>query len=160
MLKDKESTKARCTYCHKSIELSSSGRSALTDHAKGKKHLELVDKRNNFFKPKTKSSTENPTQSMEETISPNDKPGTSKNTLEVYFTNSESIKAEIIWTLKSVLGGFSIRSSDDLCETFSSMFPDSKIARNFSMARTKIMYAINHGIAPYFKSNLLTSLNA
>ena len=39
------------------------------------------------------------------------------------------------------------------------MFPDSKIARNFSMARTKAMYAINHVIAPYFKSLLLSSIN-
>ena len=39
------------------------------------------------------------------------------------------------------------------------MFPDSKVARNFSMARTKAMYAINHGIAPYFKSLLLSSIN-
>ena len=34
--KDKDNTKARCTYCHGNIELSSSGCSALTD-AKGKK---------------------------------------------------------------------------------------------------------------------------
>ena len=39
------------------------------------------------------------------------------------------------------------------------MFPDSKIARNFSMARTKAMYGINHVIAPYFKSLLLSSIN-
>ena len=41
--------------------------------------------------------------------------------------------------------------------TLSAMFPDSKIARNFSMER--VMYAINHGIAPYFKSLLLSSIN-
>ena len=35
------------------------------------------------------------------------------------------------------------------------MFPDSKIARNFSLARTKAMYAIN----PYFKSLLLSNIN-
>ena len=39
------------------------------------------------------------------------------------------------------------------------MFPGSKVARNFSMARTKGMYAINHGIAPYFKSLLLSNIN-
>ena len=43
--KDKENTKTRCTYCHKTIELSSSGRSLFNDHAKGKKHIAIVDKR-------------------------------------------------------------------------------------------------------------------
>ena len=37
------------------------------------------------------------------------------------------------------------------------MFPDSKIAGSFSMARTKSVHAINHGIYPYFKSLLLSS---
>jgi len=38
------------------------------------------------------------------------------------------------------------------------MFPDSKTAKSFSMARTKSMYAINHGLSPYFKSLLDESL--
>ena len=54
--------------------------------------------------------------------------------------------------------GFSVRSNDELNETLSAMFPDSKIAGSFSMARTKSRYAINHGIYPYFKS-LLSSLS-
>ena len=77
----------------------------------------------------------------------------------MHFHNADCIKAEIIWTLKSVLGGFSIRVNDDLNETLSAMFPNSKIAANFSMARTKAMYAINHGTEPYFKSLLLSSID-
>ena len=51
LAKEKDSKKkARCTGCHKTIELSSSGRSALTDHAKGKKHKEIIEKRKVFFK--------------------------------------------------------------------------------------------------------------
>ena len=34
------------------------------------------------------------------------------------------------------------------------MFPDSDIAQQFSMGRTKSMYVINHGLAPLFKSQL------
>ena len=41
---DKDDPKARCTYCHKNVELPSSGRSALTDHVKGKKHIAIVEK--------------------------------------------------------------------------------------------------------------------
>ena len=53
----KDKTKARCPVCHKTIELSTSGRSALTDHAKGKKHTEVIDRRKNFFKPNPSTST-------------------------------------------------------------------------------------------------------
>ena len=77
----------------------------------------------------------------------------------MHLYNSDTIKAEIIWTLKSVMDGFSVRSNDELNETLSAMFPDSKIAGSFSMARTKSMYAINHGIYPYFKGLLLSSLS-
>ena len=44
-----ESTRARCTICHKVIELSSSGRSALTVHTSGKKHADAVAKVKNFL---------------------------------------------------------------------------------------------------------------
>ena len=43
LAKEKDSKKkARFTVCHKSIEPSSSGRSVLTHHAKGKKHKEII----------------------------------------------------------------------------------------------------------------------
>ena len=77
----------------------------------------------------------------------------------MHLHNTDCVKAEIIWTLKSVLGGFSVRVNDNLNETLSVMFPDSKIARKFTMARIKAMYAINHGIGPYFKSLLLSSID-
>ena len=38
LVKDKQNTKARCSVCDKVIELSSSGKSALTDYGKGQKH--------------------------------------------------------------------------------------------------------------------------
>ena len=54
--KKKEETKARCSVCHKTIELFSSGRSALTDHAKGKKQRNSVEK-NQFLLTKKQSSS-------------------------------------------------------------------------------------------------------
>ena len=51
--------KTRCTVCHKSIELSSSGRSVLTDHAKGKKRKEIIEKRKVFFKTSSTRTDEN-----------------------------------------------------------------------------------------------------
>ena len=68
--------------------------------------------------------------------------------------STNSARAEIIWILICVMSGYSIRSNDDLFETFSAMFPEFKSIKLFSMARTKSMYVINYGIAPYFKSLL------
>ena len=50
----KDKTKARCAVCHKTFELSSSGRSAIIDHGKRKKHLEELRKVNSFLSPQKK----------------------------------------------------------------------------------------------------------
>ena len=80
-------------------------------------------------------------------------------TLDAFVTNFDSTKAEIIWSLKSVTNGFSNRANDELTETFAAMFPDSRIAKSFSLARTKSMYTVTHGLAPYFKSVLVSTLD-
>ena len=73
--------------------------------------------------------------------------------------NAGVVKAEIIWILKSICSGYSNRSCEQLNCTLKAMFPDSKLAEAFSMGRTKSMYMINHGLAPFFKSLLLSELN-
>ena len=74
------------------------------------------------------------------------------------FGGTGSSKAEIIWTLKSVVSGYSVRNNDDIKATFAAMFPDSNIAKMMTLNRTKSMYAINHGLAPFFKSALMSDL--
>ena len=51
-----------------------------------------------------------------------------------------------------------MRSNDDLRKTFAAMFPQLKNLYKFNLARTKSMYVINHGLAPFFKSMLNDSL--
>ena len=53
----KDKTKARCLVCHKTIGLSTRGRSVPTNHAEGNKYTEVIDRRKNFFKPKSSTST-------------------------------------------------------------------------------------------------------
>ena len=53
---DEKSTRARCTICHKVIQLFSSGCSPLTVHASGKKHADALAKVKNFFQPRTSAS--------------------------------------------------------------------------------------------------------
>ena len=68
---------------------------------------------------------------------------------DLHVHNADAVKAEIIWILKSICSGYSNRSCEQLNCTFKAMFPDSKIAEAFSMGRTKSMYMINHGLAPF-----------
>lgn len=49
----------------------------------------------------------------------------------------QSVKAEIIWTLKTVMSEYSIRSIVDLIETLPILFPECKITTNVDLARTK-----------------------
>ena len=50
--------------------------------------------------------------------------------------------------------GVSVQFNDDIRETISAMFPDIKF-KEFSLNRTKSMYVINHGLAPYFQIDAL-----
>lgn len=158
LVKDKENTKARCSVCHKVIELSSSGRSALTDHAKGKKHQQALLKVQNFFKPRTskveKSATLTPSSSLSLPLLSSSQVAKEQHTIDAHLEHSSTTRAEIIWTLKSVMSGFSTRSSDDMSQTLCAMYPNVDEIKSFQMGRTKATYVINHGLAPYFKSLL------
>ena len=45
----KGKAKAHCSVCYKIIELSTNERSALTDHAEGKKHTGVIDRKKVFL---------------------------------------------------------------------------------------------------------------
>ena len=53
---------------------------------------------------------------------------------------------------------YSYRSSESKSKLFCSMFPDSKIAQNFTCGKTKCSYILCHGIAPVIKETLLNEL--
>ena len=132
------------------FELSSSGRSALKDHVKEKNIKKFYRKKNNFFLPKIKAIynvIEEPTNSVAD----------GQQTLKDVFASTYSVRAEIMWTLKNIMIGYSVCSNDDLSLTFAAMI--HKLTRTFNMARTKSMCVINHGLAPYFKSLLKTSVD-
>ena len=60
------------------------------------------------------------------------------------------LKAEVIWALEILVKSYSFRSSAGKGELFLSMFPESKITKQFQMGKTKASYLIHHGLAPYF----------
>ena len=52
LMKDKQNTRAPFSVCHKVMELSSSGKLAMTNHGKCQKHRNALSKLQNFFKPR------------------------------------------------------------------------------------------------------------
>lgn len=73
-------------------------------------------------------------------------------TIDAHLEHSSTTRAEIIWTLKSVMSGIFTRSSDDMSQTLCAMYPNVDEVKSFQMGRTKATHVINHGLASYFKS--------
>lgn len=74
------------------------------------------------------------------------------------FTNTDLAKTEeVTQTLKCVMDSCSAPFKSQLSKTFSAKFPKFESAKNFDLAKTKLMYVMNHGIEPYFKT-LLNSM--
>ena len=101
MVKDKENTIAGCSVCHKVIELLSSGKLTLTDYGKGKKYRNALSNVQNFFKPRGSMSS-NETAPSTPSLSTE-----KQSTIELHLEKSSATKVEIIWTLKSVISGYS-----------------------------------------------------
>ena len=90
--------------------------------------------------------SESPTFSQQNSVQP---------TMDTYIMPLSVAHAEIRWVMEVVTSHFSLRSCLDIKDLFSSMFPDSQIASQFSMSKTKCGYLNNYGLAPYYKEKLL-----
>jgi hypothetical protein len=69
-------------------------------------------------------------------------------------------KAEVIYVLSCVKANISFRASESLNKLFPSIFPDSEIAKQFSLGRTKFAYLLCFGLAPFFKEELIEDLKS
>lgn len=74
--------------------------------------------------------------------------------LDAFTMRDDVLKAELLWTLNAVSNNHSFRSADENTKLMKEMFPDSRIAQQFSMGRDKFTYLACHGLAPYFKQGL------
>ena len=142
MLNDNK--KAKCKVRRKSFELSNMRRGALTSHqTKSERHKRLMKNLSAFLvKPKPKSSVDNRQDSIRNksndvSVETNDK-NKQQVTLEVVVNNSEKLKAEIVWTLKTVPSAYSNNSSKDISNLFYAMFPDNKIAKDMRHGTDKV----------------------
>ena len=96
-------SKFRCTLCNKTRSLSTSGQSAISIHASGDKHKEIVVKILNFFNKSKKKSAYKKLNSKQLT-------------LDGKINNSEVTYTEIKWVLKRIVSEFGMNSVGDACD--------------------------------------------
>ena len=76
---------------------------------------------------------------------------TVKGKLDDYLLDDSIINAEILWTLKCVMGHFSFRFCAQINPLFSAMFKDIQIVAKMKFGKTKFSYFINYGLALHIK---------
>ena len=82
-----------------------------------------------------------------------------KEMLELTVNKPQVSIVEIKQALQTVTKGHSKNSNNNITELFKVMFPDSQIAKMFTLGADKTRYIINHGIAPYFYEILKANVN-
>ena len=135
---------AKCKYCFTELDISSMGRTALTSHAKGKKHEKHMGVASSqpgagsYYGPSSSQQA-----SDRSTVPPQ--------AAVALATKTDNLKAETLWVLRTINSNNSFHENENITASFAKMFPDSAIAQNMSCGETKTMYVACHGIAPYFK---------
>lgn len=77
--------------------------------------------------------------------------------LDTFCAKDLSTKAELIWSMKTVLFN-SAASCNDLFDVFKAMFGDG-VPSCFSLGRTKLSYIITEALGPYLRNILLEECN-
>ena len=130
---------AYCKICLKTFRIDNSGLSQVKSHAKS----HGSDTRKAMLTQRTFTS-----------IAEDGKVTLSQNRL---LLSPEDLvtKAEVLQALHIVDKNHSFASAKEDSQRFRSMFPDSNIAKSYSMADTKVQYTVKFGIAENLKKKLI-----
>lgn len=162
---------AFCKVCRKEFILSNMGVQALKSHIKSKGHVSAYSMQTNhsklsFFVKRPTSTSEKPSTSTctsKSVSKPSEQEKSNETTRQdqhANFYKSDHVnKAEILWCLNVVNKGMSLRTCDGVQDLFRSMFPDSEVAKVFSMGRDKVGYTIAFGLFPAFKKELVDNIS-
>ena len=95
---------------------------------------------NSFFSLQKKKDESNFVSQISALETPKSSSATAgQQTLDSCINISDVVKAEIIWTLKIVDCGFSLRSSGNQSDLFSTVFSDSAVARGFQRGCSRLL---------------------
>ena len=152
----------RCKVCQCTLELGNMGKGALVKHTKSAKHVKNSEELNSasagilasWARPASStcstSSNNSVAGSTSETIVVQDDstPSTS-NPWENWAIADDVLRAEIFSTMNHAVNHHSYNSSKHSSVLFETMFPDSKIAKQFACGPSKMAYMTSFGLAPY-----------
>ena len=147
-------TEAKCLWCKSLIIVSTMGVKALESHMEGKKHKSFIKARADAKVAFSGFRETSPPESSKSAPASQQAPPT----LDQLITSPHVINAEILWCLKVVMSHMSFRSCLGLNDMFKTMFSDSAIAHGFALSKTKCAYALNFGIAPYYRELLVAEV--
>ena len=120
------------------IKYDNAGQGSVTTTFTKKKHQEAVkysvDKRQGKLFVSTKQGAASSTD-------------TSYGSVRVINYGDASLEAEVYWLAKLASDNYSLLSSDNIGDLFRAMFPDSKIAANFSLSHISSSYIIGEGMS-------------
>lgn len=133
------------------------GQTALDSHAKCEKHKRYIADQSGSL-PIQMFTTPSPSAQPSTSTSATSRPIASTSAFST-FSNTATLKAEVLWVLRTVSRHQSYMSNDDIHTVFQAMFPDSECVSAFSCGRDKTAYLARFGIAPYVKKELVARIN-
>ena len=83
----------------------------------------------------------------------------SETSINKWMTGEEVSRAEALYSLHTTVHHIANRACNNSSGLFEAMFPDSKIAKEFSCAKDKNSWIVSFGLAPYFLDQLFQTLS-
>lgn len=130
------STHALCKLCNCELKFEQQGLQALKQHSSKPKHTQV-----------SKLAFSNTVRRFETTTSSLAPCGEKK--LFIAPSLQEKVSAaEAMWIFKIAEEDMTLRDSDNTPKLFQAMFPDSQVAKAFTMGRSKASYILQDGLGP------------
>lgn len=137
---------AFCVVCCQTINCAFHGVTAVKRHSQSKKHLERTKQ---LRGPDGKLKRPAAVQAVLNF--------SAASTIASY--NDRVTASEALFVLAVTLKGIPYSWGDTATPLYRAMFPDSKVAKDFSCSRKKVSYVVSDGLGPYFKSLVLKEVN-
>ena len=162
----------RCKVCQCTLELGNMGKGALVKHTKSAKHVKNSEELNSasagilasWARPASSTSSTSSNKSVagstsETIVVQDDSTPSTSNPLGNWAIADDVLRAEIFSTMNHAVNHHSYNSSKHSSVLFETMFPDSKIAKQFACRPSKMAYMTSFGLAPYFSEILIKQLS-
>lgn len=152
---------ANCIICRKNFKLGTMGIRVVESHVQSKKHRDYVKARQqpaiaSFCSTISTASNDVNATTLDVTMG-NPQPTMSAD-LRAICGSTATLRAEVIWVLRTVTSHNSYRSNDGIEEVFKTMFPDSGLVHSFTCGKDKTRYVAKFGLAPYIKKELIAEV--